>query len=608
LADRFQFLLKQFSALSPIRQATFVATAVGSLAFFYWIAAGTGAAEYRTLYRGLEDAEAAQVVEALTAERIEYRLADGGTAIEVPINRVHEARMRVASRGLPSGNAPGFEIFDQGSFGVTDFVQKVNYHRALQGELARTIEQVEGVEKARVQLALPQRKALVRKDERKPTASVVIALRAGFDLEQEQIRGIVHLVASSVEGLAVQQVTLVDNRGRLLAPQSELEAAPGGGASTLSASRSLERDLEKQVESILEPTVGLGRVVAKVNARVDWTQTEKTEEIFDPNSQIERSTQKETETSSDSTSEGGVVGIVANSPETAPPPAATGTDSSSSRTSETVNYELSKTVSRHVLPTGKVERLSIAVLLDGKPTPPAAGDAPAAEGEEGGAVAFTPWTADELAEFEQLAKRAVGFSAERGDEISVINAPFHSVATTAFEKPTPLTPDVIALLIAIMQGLLFLVGLFAFSRLFVRPLAAAVGGNESSAVKDLRREVMTKLATVQLELAGGVVTPELAQELAVAGGPEGDEGEEGSAASGGAGGGRDGAGGAGRAGAARAGGAKAVASGTRPGDLEIPGLVDPNGMIPLPAQVDRLAQLRPEDSVRTIRGWMSTGS
>ena len=588
MADRFQDLLKQFSALPPARQLTLVATAVGSLAFFYWIALGTNATEYRTLYRGLEDAEAAQVVDALTAERIEYRLADGGTAIEVPIQRVHEARMRVASRGLPSGNSPGFEIFDQGTFGVTDFVQKVNYHRALQGELARSIEQVEGVEKVRVQLAIPQRKALMRKDERRASASVVVRLATGFELEPAQIRGIVHLVASSVEGLDVAQVTLVDNRGRLLAPQSEMDPAPGGGPSMLNASRSLERELEDQVESILEPTVGLGRVVAKVNARVDWTQTEKTEEIFDPNSQIERSTQRETENSSDSTSEGGVVGIVANSPEASPPDAASGTDSSSSRISETINYELSKTVSRHVLPTGKVERLSIAVLLDGKPVVTGAGDAEAPEGEAGDAPAFTPWSSDEIAEFEQLAKRAVGFSVERGDEISVINAPFHALEATEFDEPSPLTPDLIALVMTILQGIAFVVGLLVFARLFVRPLASAVGGNETAAVKDLRKEVMAKLATVQLELAGGVTLPGFDGS---AGELEAAETESGSGSGG-----------------AKRGPKKSVAGAVKEADFEIPGLVDPNGSMPLPAQVDRLAQLRPEDSVRTIRSWMSAGS
>ena len=599
MAQRFQNLLNQFTVLSPVRQATLVATAAGSLAFFYWIAAGTGAGEYGTLYRGLEDAEAAKVVDALTAERIEYRLADGGTAIEVPIERVHEARMRVASKGLPSGNSPGFEIFDQGTFGVTDFVQKVNYHRALQGELARTIEQVEGVEKARVQLALPQRKALLRKDERKATASVVLRLRSGFDLEPGQIRGIVHLVASSVEGLEVSQVTLVDNLGRLLAPQSDLDTPAGGAPSMLGAARTLERELADQVESILAPTVGLGRVVAKVNAQVDWTQTEKTEEIFDPNSQIERSTQRETESSKDSTSEGGVVGIVANSPEASPPAAATGTDSNSSRTSETINYELSKTVSRQVLPTGKIERLSIAVLLDGKPVAVGSGEAPAEGAPVETAPAFTPWSADELAEFEQLAKRAVGFSVERGDEISVINAPFYALEAE-FEETSPLTPDVLGLVSILIKGLVSLIGLFLFSRLFVRPLAKAVGGNETSAVKDLRREVMTKLATVQIELAGGVVPPDFV--VAV----EGDDEEEEAGAAGSSGAGK---GGERKSGAGKRSSGKGIGRGAKKeGEFEIPGLVDPNGTIPLPVQVDRLAQLRPEDSVRTIRGWMSTGS
>ena len=589
MATRFQDLLQQFSALSPVRQATLVATAVGSLAFFYWISTGAREGEYRVLYRGLEDAEAAQVVDALTAERIDHRIADGGTSIEVPAARVHEARMRVASRGLPSGNSPGFEIFDQGTFGVTDFVQKVNYHRALQGELARTIEQVEGVEKVRVQLALPQRKALLRKDERKATASVVVRLRAGHDLDSGQIRGIVHLVASSVEGLDPSQVTLVDNRGRLLAPQSELDPSAGGGPSMLRAARSLEQGLEDQVESILERTVGLGRVVAKVSAQVDWTQTEKTEEIFDPNSQIERSTQRETESSSDKASEGGVVGIVANSPEASPPAAATGTDSSSSRTSETVNYELSKTVSRQILPTGTIERLSVAVLIDGKPVVGgASGEAPARGEAPAEVVAFTPWSADELAEFEQLAKRAVGFSAERGDEISVINAPFYAIDSELDDSEPVISPGILALFSTVLQGVVLLIALFLFSRLFVRPLAAAVGGNESAAVKELRKEVMTKFATVQIELAGGVVPPELAL--------GGDDAGSDAAA--------------GAAGAAEKGGRRAgqVGGGRGGGDLEIPGLMDPNGSIPLPAQVDRLAQLRPEDSVRTIRGWMSAGS
>jgi len=554
LPEWLQNLARQFQALSPARQVTLVVTAAGSLAFFFWLSSGARTADFRLLYRGLEDAEVAQVVDALTAERIEHQLGEGGTAVLVPAARVHEARMRIASRGLPSGGAPGFEIFDRGSFGVTDFVQKINYHRALQGELARTIEQVEGVEKARVQLAIPQRKTLLRKDERRPTASIVTRLRAGWDLDPGQVRGIVHLVASSVEGLDVSHVTLVDQTGRMLAPQPDVELGGRGGGAALGAERRVEQELERQIEEILGRTVGLGRVVAKVDASLDWTQTEKTEEIFDPDGQIARSTQVDTESSSESSGEGGVAGIVANSPEAAPAAGASSNGSSSTRSSETVNYEISKVVARHVLPTGRIERLSIAVLVDGKPVLPGVGASDADAETAPDAPAFTPWEADELREFEELAKRAVGFSSERGDEITLINAPF--IELEPGDGPAGwLTPDVLALLTQALHGVAFLIGLFLFSRLFIRPLADAVGGGDTAAIESLREEVMSKLASVEVV------------------GPDG-----------------------------------AVArGGMSHDDLDIPGLFSDSDEMTLQEQVDRLAQLRSEDSVRTIRGWMATG-
>ncbi|MHA7838238.1 MAG: flagellar basal-body MS-ring/collar protein FliF [bacterium] len=547
-----QNVLDPFLALSRARQLTLVATAAGSLAFFLWLSTGARTADFRLLYRGLEGAELAEIADGLTAERIEYRLGEGGSAILVPAAQVHEARMRIASRGLPSGGSPGFELFDRGSFGVTDFVQKVNYHRALQGELSRSIEQVEGVEKARVQLAIPERKTLLRKDERKPTASVVTRLRSGWELDPTQVRGIVHLVASSVEGLDVDRVTLVDHRGKLLAPQPDMELGGRGPGPSMGAERRLEAELEQQIESILERTVGLGRVVAKVNAELDWTQTEKTEEIFDPDSQVARSSQLDRETSSEGSVEGGVAGVVANTPDVAPAAGAEGSSNSeSSRSSETINYEISKVVSRSVLPVGRIERLSVAVLVDGKPVEaPVAGEGEGVDVEGGG---FQPWEAEELNEFEELAKRAVGFSAERGDEISILNAPFLEIEMEDGGGVGLLTPDVIALLTTVLNGLAFLIGLFLFARLFVRPLADAVQGGDSGAVASLREEVMSRLASVGAE-------------------------------------------------ALEAGGANAALA---PSDLDIPGLEEDSGELTLQQQVDRLAQIRTEDSVRTIRGWMT---
>lgn len=559
MPDWLRNLVETFSALPPARQLTLVGTMVGSLVFFAWISNGTRAADYRVLYRGLEDAEIAAVVDGLAAERIEYQISEGGSAVEVPAARIHEARMRIASRGLPSGSSPGFEIFDRGTFGVTDFVQKVNYHRALQGELARTIEQVEGVAKARVQLAIPDRKVLLRKQDRKPTASVVTMLRAGWDLDSTQVRGIVHLVASSVEGLDPGEVTLVDNRGRLLAPQPDIDLGGRGPGQSLGAARRLEAELESQIESILERTVGLGRVVAKVNAQLDWTQTEKTEETFDPDSQVARSTQVDSESSQDGVAgDGGPAGIVANSPES-PAVAATGAGGAagSQRSSETTNYEISKVISRHVLPVGRIERLSIAVLVDGKPASAISEGEGAVDAENPSENSgFVAWNKNELEELEELAKRAVGFSDERGDLITVHNAPF--TAIDAEEGPGGfLTPDVMVLLQSVLHGVAFLVGLLLFAKLFVRPLADAVGSGDTSAVNDLRAEMMQKLAAAG---AAGVLDDDGSL------GGEGGFGE----------------------------------------DADIPGLTESSDEMSLQAQVDRLAQVRSDDSVRTIRGWMAS--
>lgn len=546
-----QNFVDPFLALSRARQLTLVATAAGSLAFFFWLSTGTTGADFRLLYRGLEQSEVAEIADALTSERIEYRLADGGTSILVPAPEVHEARMRIAGRGLPNGSSPGFELFDRGSFGVTDFVQKVNYHRALQGELARSIEQLDGVERARVQLAIPERKTLLRKDERKPTASVVTRLKSGWELDRSQIRGIVHLVASSVEGLDVAHVTLVDHRGTLLAPQPDSQMGGRGPGPSMGAARKVEAELERQIESILEPTVGLGRVVAKVSAQLDWTQTESTEEIFDPDSQVARSSQVEREQSSEGSVEGGVAGVVANTPDVAPAEGGEERQSLSTRSSETTNFEISKVVRRSVLPVGQIERLSIAVLVDGKPIG-ASGAGDAVE-DEGGSTAFQPWDAEALREFEDLAKRAVGFSPERGDEISVINAPFLEIELEEPGAEGLLTPDLFGLLTTVLNGLAFLIGLMLFARFFVRPLAAAVQQGDSGAVAGLREEMMRRLASVG-------------------------------------------------AGALEAGGANA---GLAPSDLDIPGLEADSGELTLQQQVDRLAQIRTEDSVRTIRGWMA---
>ena len=269
MPDSIRQLLTNLSLLPAGRQVALALAAAGSLVFFAWIITGAAEPSYQGLYRGLEAEESARVVDALAQEKIPYQLEDGGTSILVPATQVQEARIRLAGRGLPSGGSVGFELFDKPSFGVTDFVHRVNYQRALQGELARTIEHLDPVERAHVQLAIPERKGVLADAEKHARASVIVRLQPGRELSKNQVDAIVHLVASSVENLDASEVAVVDGAGRLLAPRegdsNDLSSADG---STNYQGR-VEGDLAKRIEDLLAKTVGPGGVIARVRAEMD---------------------------------------------------------------------------------------------------------------------------------------------------------------------------------------------------------------------------------------------------------------------------------------------------------------------------------------------------
>lgn len=483
VSEWFASLYRQVMALPPGRRLALFATAAGSLTFFLWLGFGAARPSYRLLFRGLPDAETAKVVTQLSAEKISYELREGGSAVYVPAEQVYDARIRLAGAGLPPGGGAGFELFEDPAFGVTDFVHQVNYRRALQGELSRSIEQLEPVERARVLIALAERSPFVGRQERRSTASVVVRLTPGAELHESQVRGIVHLVASSVESLAPEEVTVVDDRGRMLAPQSEGGPGPDAPAGAHAFQRKLETDLAERVESILERTVGMGRVVARVRADLDWTRKESTEERYDPDSQIERSEQRTTESSVEGGAplEGGVPGVRANVPDVGGPGGATANGTSSTRTSETINYEISKTVSHSVSPVGEIERLTVAVLVDGQPE---------AEGSS-----HTPWDEEALRQFEELAKQAVGFSPERGDTITVTSAPFRSIEVEEPEGGPWLSPEILLLVGQVLRGLGLLVALVLFAKLVVRPIASALASAPSLSLP-------ASVGDVEMQLSG----------------------------------------------------------------------------------------------------------
>lgn len=467
-------LVEQFSALPRNRQIMLVATAVGSLSFFLWISIGMGGQEFSPLYRGLDTDQTALIADALREQKIDYRLENGGSTISVPVADVPEARIRIAAKGLPGGASSGFELFDRPAFGVTDFVHRVNFIRAVQGELTRSVEQLEPVERARVQVVIPEKSSVLASRKRKPSAAVVVRLVPGRELDRVQTRAIVHLVASSIESLKPADVTVVDSAGRLLAPVGD-ETSPGtlpaGGAPAHQAR--VEAELANRIETMLEPVVGLGGVVARVSADMNWTESKVTEERFDPDSQIARSESRVDEFEALPEADGGAPGVEANTPEgsTASTPRATETDSDdpgrgSTRTTETLNYEISKTVSQRMTAMGAIERLSVAVLVDSEPR----GAGGPAEGQEGDPA--PRWTPEDLKQFEELAREAVGYSEERGDRIVVSAAPFRTPDLQIESEGFALDPQTIGLLSQAGRFLVQLFALFLFVKFVAKPLVA----------------------------------------------------------------------------------------------------------------------------------------
>lgn len=425
-------LQNKLSAIPAGKKILAIAGVAATIAVVIGVMLWANQPVYRLLYSNLSPEDAGTIAEKLKESKVPYEVRDGGS-IMVPEDKVHELRLVLAGQGLPSGGGVGFEIFDKTTIGMTDFVQKLNYRRALQGELARTISQLSEVELARVHLAVPE-KALFSEKKEQASASVVLKLRAGRALSQNQIQGIVHLVASSVEGLNPLNVTIVDTHGNVLSRPS---GDPYGTTLTNyqgEYQRNLEKSLEERVQSMLERAVGPGKVVVRVSGTVDFKQVETTEEKYDPDNVAVRSEQRLQENSSgSSTTASGVPGVLSNLPggRAENPQAAGGkggTSSQSNKTQETINYEVNKTVNRILEPVGTLKRLSAAVLIDGNYE-----TAKGADGKE--TRKYIPRTEEEIKKYAEIVKTAIGYNEERGDQVEVVSIPFESNISVAEDEP-----------------------------------------------------------------------------------------------------------------------------------------------------------------------------
>ncbi len=468
MAPPLEAFLKQWQSLwgglSPSRRGALVVVTLLMLGGFALLLLWGGRPSYRPLFSNLGEEEAAAIVERLREKKIPYRIGNGGRSVEVPQEQIYELRLALATEGLPIGGGVGFELFDRNSFGATEFVQRVNLQRALQGELARTIKQFPQVAQARVHLSVPERSLFVREPQR-PQATVVLQLHPGATLQQSQLQGIVHLVSSSVQSMQPRDVHVVDTTGKVLYSPVEGQEAEMASGRILERQAEMERRLEAKILGILEPVMGAQKVVARVHVDLDPRQVEQTEEQYDPDKAAVRSEQRSTERSSGNTGGvGGVPGVMSNLQDSRAQ-ASSQSSSAYQRENETVNYEVSRLTRRVVAAAGELRRITVAVLVDGVKQASAGSD---------GKETIVPRPAEELKQYEEIVKQAVGFSAQRGDVVQVASVPFERVKEAPEEgagipqviekwSSAPMVRHAVVLVL----GVLFLLGV-------VRPFARGV--------------------------------------------------------------------------------------------------------------------------------------
>lgn len=434
--------------------------------------------DYRVLFSNFSDRDGGAIVASLQQMNVPYKFADGGGAILVPADKVHDARLKLASQGLPKGGSVGFELMENQKLGVSQFLEQVNFQRALEGELARSIQSVAAVQAARVHLALPKASVFVR-DQQKPTASVLLNLHAGRTLDPQQVSAIVHLVASSVPDLPTKNVTVVDQNGNLLSETGKL-GANGLDPSQLKYVQELQQSIVKRIESILTPIVGASNVRAEATADVDFSHTEQAAETYkpnqDPNAATVRSQQVSESHSGSGLNASGVPGALTNQPPapataplTAPPAGSTAgapaTPSGNAQKDMTVNYEVDKTVRYVQQPMGGVKRLSVAVVVNYRKV----------TGKDG-KVTLTPLSDAEKTQITDLVREAMGFNKERGDSLNVVNSPFAGAEKeTIVEPPIWKRPETLNLA---MVGGKYLLGILILLYLFfavLKPLLKRIG-------------------------------------------------------------------------------------------------------------------------------------
>lgn len=450
-----------------VATATIIAIIVGA-----WMWSQTP--DYRVLYSNVSDQDGGAIISSLQQLNVPFKFSQGGSSILIPGNEIHEVRLRLAAQGLPKGGLAGFELMENQKFGSSQFLEQINYQRALEGELARSVQSLSAVQSARVHLAITKPSVFAR-EKQQPSASVLLNLYSGRLLSEEQVSAIVHLVSSSVPNLPVKNVTVVDQNGNLLSTQSDNKTETGLDASQLYYLKELEDGYTNRIEAIISPITGSNNVRAQVTADVDFSRIERAEEIYRPNnSETEpasiRSQQNTESLSTNSPINGGIPGALTNRPpepdyapiefnedgeEVINDPVKIPTDR---RTESTINYEVDKTVQHTRQSIGGIKRLSAAVVVNYR-----------THTDKEGNITHEPLTTEEITKINNLVKEAMGFNENRGDTLTVSNNLFNLANEEMINIPPWQDPDMILLAKEIGKQLLIATIVLFFLLKVLRP-------------------------------------------------------------------------------------------------------------------------------------------
>lgn len=499
-------------------------------------------AKYSTLFSSLNDKDGGAIVAQLNQMNIPYRFSQQGDTILVPDDKVHEVRLRLAQQGLPKGNSVGFELLDKDKFGISQFSEQINYQRALEGELSRTIETISAVNSARVHLAIPKPSLFVR-EQKEPSASVTLNLVPGKNLDQGQIDAITHLISSSVSALPPGNVTVIDQNGRLLTYNGE--GARNLNGTQLDYTAKIEEQIRRRIEAILTPMLGVGNVHAQVTADIDFSKQEETQELFGPNHLPENTSIRSQQISQSdqlgTLSVGGIPGALSNQPT---PPAAAPIEQTlqataaaqnsqqdgtvagqnkpleniypkNHRRDQVINYELNRTVRHNQQPEGRLKRLSVAVLVNYQKVASSepvtvTTNAESVDNEENNESTtsvnideerYQPVSEELLKKVEMLTREAMGYSDLRGDSLTISNAQFLESEDSMNAYPLWATPHLISLVTDIIRYLILIIVAWILWRKLIRPqwqrYQEKVNQEEPVVVKPLEEETKKAIETAR---------------------------------------------------------------------------------------------------------------